>query len=113
MIELSHIEKRFGENHVLRDISLRLAEGTVTALVGPSGGGKSTLLRCINHLTVPDSGFVEVAGAYGDFGEAFGVGVESAGGPEFENDSLGGAVGGGAVGCGPDEGHGVPPWRAA
>ena len=45
MIELSHIEKRFDDNIVLRDISVTLAEGTVTALVGPSGGGKSPLLR--------------------------------------------------------------------
>ena len=41
MIELSHIEKRFGDNVVLKDISVTIAEGTVTALVGPSGGGKS------------------------------------------------------------------------
>ena len=62
MIELSHIEKRFGDNHVLRDISLRLAEGSVTALVGPSGGGKSTLLRCINLLERPQQGRILVAG---------------------------------------------------
>jgi cystine transport system ATP-binding protein len=60
MIELSHIEKRFGDNHVLRDISLTLAEGTVTALVGPSGGGKSTLLRCINGLETFDAGEVKI-----------------------------------------------------
>jgi cystine transport system ATP-binding protein len=60
MIELSHIEKRFGDNHVLRDISLSLAEGTVTALVGPSGGGKSTLLRCINLLEIPTAGTIRL-----------------------------------------------------
>jgi cystine transport system ATP-binding protein len=60
MIELSHIEKRFGDNQVLRDISLRLAEGSVTALVGPSGGGKSTLLRCINLLETPTSGTIRL-----------------------------------------------------
>ena len=60
MIELSHIEKRFGDNLVLKDISVTLAEGTVTALVGPSGGGKSTLLRCINLLEIPTSGAIRL-----------------------------------------------------
>jgi len=56
MIELSHIEKRFGEAVILKDINLTMAEGSVTALVGPSGGGKSTLLRCINLLEIPSKG---------------------------------------------------------
>ena len=60
MIELSHIEKRFGDNVVLKDISVTIAEGTVTALVGPSGGGKSTLLRCINLLETPTSGTIRL-----------------------------------------------------
>lgn len=60
MIELSHIEKRFGDNIVLKDISVRISEGTVTALVGPSGGGKSTLLRCINLLEIPTSGDIRL-----------------------------------------------------
>lgn len=60
MIELSHIEKRFGENVILNDISLLIPEGTVTALVGPSGGGKSTLLRCINLLEIPTKGMVRL-----------------------------------------------------
>jgi ABC-type histidine transport system ATPase subunit len=47
---------------VLKDISLTFREGSVTALVGPSGGGKSTLLRCINLLETPDSGRVYVNG---------------------------------------------------
>ncbi|MBN9046747.1 MAG: amino acid ABC transporter ATP-binding protein [Rhizobiales bacterium] len=62
MIELQHIVKRFGDTTVLDDISVTIAEGTVTALVGPSGGGKSTLLRCINLLEVPTSGRLLLGG---------------------------------------------------
>ncbi len=43
MIELKNIEKRFGDHTVLKDVSVSVAEGAVMALVGPSGGGKSTL----------------------------------------------------------------------
>ncbi len=60
MITLSHIVKRFGEATILNDISLSLPEGSVTALVGPSGGGKSTLLRSINLLEQPTSGRVQI-----------------------------------------------------
>lgn len=60
MIELSHIEKRFGDAVILKDISIRIPEGSVTALVGPSGGGKSTLLRCINLLEIPTSGMIRL-----------------------------------------------------
>jgi len=60
MIELTDIEKRFGDAVILKNISLRFPEGSVTALVGPSGGGKSTLLRCINLLELPTVGSVQV-----------------------------------------------------
>jgi cystine transport system ATP-binding protein len=63
MIELGQIDKRFGDNHVLRGISLSLAEGSVTGLVGPSGGGKSTLLRCVNLLEIPTSGSIRIGEA--------------------------------------------------
>lgn len=60
MIELNNIEKRFGDAVILKDISLSFPEGSVTALVGPSGGGKSTLLRCINLLELPTEGTVRI-----------------------------------------------------
>ena len=47
---------------VLADVSLRVAEGEVMAVVGPSGGGKSTLLRCLNGLDTFDAGTVSIAG---------------------------------------------------
>jgi len=67
MIELSHIEKRFGDAVILKDINLRFPEGSVTALVGPSGGGKSTLLRCINLLEIPTAGSVAIGEAKLEF----------------------------------------------
>lgn len=60
MIELHEIEKRFGDNLVLKGVTAAIAEGSVTALVGPSGGGKSTLLRCINLLEIPTAGKVRI-----------------------------------------------------
>jgi len=60
MIEIQGLRKQFGDNVVLRDVSMQVARGQVVALVGPSGSGKSTLLRCINLLTLPDAGSIRV-----------------------------------------------------
>ncbi|MDO9145700.1 amino acid ABC transporter ATP-binding protein [Rhodoferax sp.] len=60
MIEIQGLRKQFGDNVVLRDVSMQVAKGQVVALVGPSGSGKSTLLRCINLLTLPDAGSIRV-----------------------------------------------------
>ncbi len=62
IVELEAIHKSFGDNEVLKGVSVTAHEGEVVALIGSSGSGKSTLLRCINMLEVPDSGTVKVAG---------------------------------------------------
>lgn len=61
MIELIDIHKRFEQTEVLRGVSLSVAKGEVAVLLGPSGGGKSTLLRTINALESFDSGTIRVA----------------------------------------------------
>ena len=50
MIVFEHVNKHFGDFHVLKDINLTIKKGEVVVIVGPSGSGKSTLLRCINGL---------------------------------------------------------------
>ncbi|QEL13494.1 amino acid ABC transporter ATP-binding protein [Limnoglobus roseus] len=62
MISVTNLTKFHGSQRVLNGVSLTVNRGEVTALVGPSGGGKSTLLRCINGLETFQSGGVEVAG---------------------------------------------------
>jgi polar amino acid transport system ATP-binding protein len=60
VIEITGLRKSFGNNTVLRDISLSIGRGQVVAVIGPSGSGKSTLLRCMNMLTIPDAGTVTI-----------------------------------------------------
>ena len=60
MIALKNIYKRFHDNEVLRGISLEVRKGEVCVLLGPSGGGKSTLLRTINGLETFDAGTIQV-----------------------------------------------------
>jgi ABC-type polar amino acid transport system ATPase subunit len=62
MIQLTNISKRFGGVEVLRGVTLSVAKGEVCVLLGPSGGGKSTLLRTINGLESFDEGRIEVDG---------------------------------------------------
>ena len=63
MIRASHVSKNFGDFAALTDVSVDIPTGSLTALLGPSGGGKSTLLRIIAGLETPDSGMIEIAGA--------------------------------------------------
>jgi L-cystine transport system ATP-binding protein len=67
MIRLAQIEKRFGQQVVLKGIDLTIDEGSVTALIGPSGSGKSTLLRCVNLLEIPQAGTLQLGAAHIDF----------------------------------------------
>jgi ABC-type polar amino acid transport system ATPase subunit len=63
MIRVRELLKRHGEQEVLRGVSLDVERGDVAVVVGPSGGGKSTFLRCLNGLDRLDGGSVEVNGA--------------------------------------------------
>lgn len=58
MLDVRDVRVRFGDREVLRDVSLRVADHEVMALLGPSGVGKSTLLRVVAGLLVPDAGSV-------------------------------------------------------
>ena len=56
MLEVRDVKKSFDGLPILRGVSLKMEKGDVTAVIGPSGGGKTTLLRCINFLEMADSG---------------------------------------------------------
>jgi polar amino acid transport system ATP-binding protein len=60
VVELKDVHKRFGANQVLKGVSFAIPKGQVTAIIGKSGSGKSTALRCINRLEVIDSGSIQV-----------------------------------------------------
>lgn len=62
VVQVKNLAKAYGDNVVLRDVSLTVAEGSVTAMIGPSGAGKSTVLRCMNLLEKPDSGEINIDG---------------------------------------------------
>ena len=61
-ISIRNVSKNFGNFAALRDVSVDIPSGALTALLGPSGGGKSTLLRIIAGLETPDSGIIEIEG---------------------------------------------------
>ena len=61
-LQVDDLHKRFGSFEVLKGISLTAGEGDVIALIGASGSGKSTFLRCLNLLEMPDAGEVRLKG---------------------------------------------------
>lgn len=56
IIQINHLKKSFGNNEVLKDVSLAVKKGEIVTIIGSSGSGKSTLLRCINLLEKPTDG---------------------------------------------------------
>ena len=62
VIELRHVDKHYGDLHVLRDVNLRVGRGEVVVVIGPSGSGKSTMCRTINRLETIDSGEILIEG---------------------------------------------------
>ena len=62
LVRLSHVEKWFGDLHVLQDIDLTIDRGEVVVVIGPSGSGKSTLCRAINRLEPIDKGEIAIDG---------------------------------------------------
>lgn len=62
LLEIEHMSKAFGDNQVLKDISLMVNKGEVIAIIGPSGSGKSTLLRCATLLETMDGGSMSYSG---------------------------------------------------
>lgn len=62
ILQVEQISKNLGGKEILRSVSLTLNKGDLKVLIGPSGGGKSTLLQCINYLIPPDSGKIMLDG---------------------------------------------------
>ena len=61
-LEVKNLRKRFGDTEVLKGIDFTLEKGEVISVIGSSGNGKTTLLRCLNFLEMPESGRVSVSG---------------------------------------------------
>ncbi|WP_243056560.1 amino acid ABC transporter ATP-binding protein [Nocardioides sp. SR21] len=62
LVALDHVDKWFGDLHVLKDVNLAVRRGEVVVVIGPSGSGKSTLCRAINRLETIDSGSISLDG---------------------------------------------------
>ena len=61
-LEVKNITKSFGKTEVLKNVGFEMEKGEIVAMIGSSGGGKTTLLRCLNFLETPDSGSITVDG---------------------------------------------------
>jgi putative amino-acid transport system ATP-binding protein len=70
MIKVQKLSKQFADNIVLKSIDLEVSVGEIVVIIGPSGTGKSTLLRCLNYLETPTSGSIEIGGVKVDSSNA-------------------------------------------
>ena len=62
MLEVEHVSKKFKDHQVLVDVNLKVNQGDVVVILGPSGSGKNTFLRCLNHLEKADTGRLTLGG---------------------------------------------------
>ena len=67
ILTAEHIKKSFGKNTILKDINLTVEKGDVISILGPSGTGKTTLLRCFNYLEKPEAGRLSIDNVSVDF----------------------------------------------
>lgn len=72
-LEVKHLSKSFGDEKILDDINFTLEKSEILVIVGPSGGGKSTLLRCLNDLEEADEGEIDLKGKKTDPNQVFGL----------------------------------------
>lgn len=66
ILRVENVRKRYGKREILKGVSLSICRGELKVLIGPSGGGKSTFLQCINYLVTPDEGDIWLEGRHID-----------------------------------------------
>ena len=85
ILQVSHLQKSFGNHAVLNDIDFEVCKGDVVSIIGASGSGKSTMLRCINLLEEPGGGAILFHGYHGSEGQCAGLSCQGGYGvPEFQ-----------------------------
>lgn len=80
ILTAEHIKKSFGKNTILKDINLTVEKGDVISILGPSGTGKTTLLRCFNYLEKPEAGRLTIDDVSVDFSHISKAEVQNSGG---------------------------------
>ena len=85
MIEIKNISKTFKNNKVLDGIDLTINQGDVVAIIGPSGTGKSTFLRCVDRLEKPETGTITIDGETQDLAHIHGKDLTEHGFSEFQS----------------------------
>jgi L-cystine transport system ATP-binding protein len=77
MLELKNLELSYGSTRILNGVDLSVKRGDVVSIIGPSGTGKTTLLKCINHLVKPSSGTIDFDDIRMDFGRPDNAAVQA------------------------------------